>query len=205
METKAEARRRVGEAIAKLTEGERARASAAIAERVLGLEEFRSAKTVMVFLPMADEVDTWEIARRALAAGKGVCAPKVVGKTGVMEARVVEDLERDVEPGVWGIPEPVREEQVAAGEIDFVLVPGLAFDRRGGRLGRGAGYYDRFLSKEGFRGYRCAVGFACQVEEEVPMGEWDVRVECVVTEEEVIRVGLGVEGGGGGERQKAKG
>ncbi|MFH0963497.1 MAG: 5-formyltetrahydrofolate cyclo-ligase [Planctomycetota bacterium] len=188
---KEEARERARKALEKMNEAQRARASAAIAGRVTALPEFRSARTVMVFLPLAGEVDTRPIAQAAISAGKRVASPKVSRRLRTMEARVVRDLEQDVAPGHYGISEPVTTEVVEPGEIDFVLVPGLAFDRRGRRVGRGAGYYDRYLGSDDFRGHRCAVAFACQVLRRVPADKTDIPVDCIVTERDIVRVQQG--------------
>ena len=175
-------RQAVREAIAALSDPERADASRRIAERVTSLEAYRQARTVMLFLSMADEVDTRPILDDALRRGVSVAAPRVVRGTRDMVARPVRDPEQDVAPGAWGIPEPVRGTPIAPDEIEFVLVPGLAFDRFGRRLGRGAGFYDRFMSADGFSAFRCAVAFDCQIVAAVPVDSHDMPVQCIVTE-----------------------
>lgn len=92
--------------------------------------------------------------------------------------------------GAWGVAEPVRDgaQSVEASAFDGFLVPGLAFDRTGGRLGRGKGYYDRFLSKA--RGFRMGVAFGAQVSENpLPTEAHDARMDAVVTEEGIIWMG----------------
>jgi len=163
-----------------------AEASARIAERVVSLDEYRGAKAVLLFVPMPDEVDTWPILRDALARGKRTLAPRVDKGGSTMEAVEVLDLQRDIAPGAYGIGEPTGTRVAEPGEIDFILVPGLAFDRLGGRLGRGAGFYDRFLGRCRGDAFRCAVTFSCQMVASVPTEAHDLPVDCIATEEEII-------------------
>ena len=183
---KEEAREIVRRAVGALSQEERSRASHRIVEHVTSLDEYVAAKTVMLFLPMKDEVDTWSLVRDALDAGKRVAAPRVSSKDGAMHALRICDVARDVAPGAWGIPEPVGGAPIPSCEIDLILVPGVAFDRNGRRLGRGAGFYDRFLGAEGVGAFRCAVAFACQIMQTVPTDAHDLPVDCVVTEREII-------------------
>jgi 5-formyltetrahydrofolate cyclo-ligase len=92
-------------------------------------------------------------------------------------------------PGNYGIrePDPARCQEVGPAEIDATLVPGLAWDRRGTRLGRGAGYYDRMFARPDWRGFRCGIFFALQEMEEIPADPWDQPLQAVVTEREVWR------------------
>ena len=182
---KAEARREVERRIAALTAEQRADASARIRQRIAELREYFRARTVMMFAAMPDEVDTLPIIEDALAAGKTVVLPHVGRGAGKMDARVVRDVARELVPGTFGIPEP-RDCPVADPDtIEFVLVPGRAFDRQGNRLGRGGGYYDRFLAR--IDAVRCGCVFAAQVLDAVPVEPHDVPLRIIVTEDEVIR------------------
>jgi len=90
--------------------------------------------------------------------------------------------------GAYGIREPDAAcPLVSIEEIDAALVPGLAWDRRGGRMGRGAGYYDRLLGSPGWRGFVCGLFLAAQEFDRLLMEPWDVRLDAVVTEAEVLR------------------
>ncbi len=90
---------------------------------------------------------------------------------------------RELAPGKWGIPEPVMKIPVPSQKIDLVLVPGIAFDRRGNRLGRGGGYFDRFLSSIPQRIRKVALAYSFQIVERVPVTPQDVPVDEVITEE----------------------
>jgi 5-formyltetrahydrofolate cyclo-ligase len=185
MEKKA-ARRQIRQSVRRLTAAERAEKSAAIRLRLNALPELRRAQVVMGFLPMPDELDTLPILADLLAAGKRVYVPR----TFVRERRMIPVRLADLgklRRGEYGILEPETEETCAIGELDFVIVPGRAFDRKGNRLGRGAGFYDEFMAQEGFRAIRCGVAFACQVLDEIPHGDTDLPVQHLVTEEETLR------------------
>ena len=170
-----------------MTAEQRAEASERIRRRLADLPEWRNAATVLLFLSMPDEVDTLPIVRDALAAGKTVAVPKVDARRKVMDARVLRDLDGDVAPGVYGILEPVAAEVVEPGDIDLVLVPARAFDRHGNRLGRGGGYYDRYMSHPDFRALRCGIAFAAQLLDDLPHDPHDLPVHLLVTEAGILR------------------
>lgn len=102
----------------------------------------------------------------------------------------IKSLDSDVRPGPMGIREPIQGPPLPIAEIDLVLVPGLGFDEQGNRLGRGRGFYDRFLSHADFQGVTCAFALERQVVEHVPHDAHDVRVQMLVTEERVRRFDL---------------
>lgn len=121
------------------------KASRALAQQFFATDYYRDAKTLYGYLPYNQEVRTEPILLQALKDGKKVAAPKVYGDT--MRFIYLEDL-NGIEKGYAGIPEPVADEPVAADETALVLMPGLAFDKEGHRIGYGGGFYDKFLSAE---------------------------------------------------------
>jgi len=183
---KAEARTEIKRRVAALSPAERAAKNTLIREKLLAVPEFARASVVMLFASMADEADTLGIIDAALAAGKTVVLPKV-GKSGVMTVHCVRSVAADTAPGVYGILEPAGGEGVDASRIDFCLVPARAFDRSGRRLGRGAGYYDRFMSDPGFKAFRCGIAFREQIIEQVPHEPHDLPVELIVTDDGIIK------------------
>lgn len=183
---KAEAREEIRRRIARMTADEKTDASARIREHLARLPEFQQAETVLLFLSMPDEVDTLPIVADALAAGKTVAVPKVDTRRKVMDARLLRDLDRDLAPGVFGILEPVSSEIVEPGDLDFILVPARGFDRRGNRLGRGGGYYDRYMSAPAFHALRCGIAFAAQILDPLPHDAHDLPVQMLVTENGAI-------------------
>ena len=119
------------------------KASYALAQQFFATSYYREAKTLYGYLPYNQEVRTEPILLQALKDGKKVAVPKVYGDT--MRFIYLEDL-NGIEKGYAGIPEPVADEPVAADETALVLMPGLAFDKEGHRIGYGGGFYDKFLS-----------------------------------------------------------
>ena len=186
---KAQAREEIARRLSQLGPEARREASARIRQLLVELPEFQRAETVMLFVSLPDEVYTLAILVDAMGAGKTVVLPKVDKRRKVMDARVLRDVEEDLVPGVFGIPEPRESDVVAPSEIDLIVVPGRAFDRLGNRVGRGGGYYDRYMAQPDFHAIRCGIGFAAQVLDEVPHDERDLPIHLLVTEEGVLRFG----------------
>lgn len=128
-----------------MTEAEIVAASQRLAELFVASEAYRQAKTIYGYLPYNQEVRTVPILQQALADGKRVAVPKCYGDE--MRFIYLEDLSQ-VEKGYCGIPEPIADEPVADDATALVLMPGLAFDPQGHRMGYGGGFYDKFLEKE---------------------------------------------------------
>ncbi|HWQ88754.1 MAG TPA: 5-formyltetrahydrofolate cyclo-ligase [Desulfitobacteriaceae bacterium] len=180
-------RQKVLAARASLGEPARAAKSLLIQQKVQALAEYQAAGTVMLFMNFRDEAETTGLAEDVLARGKRLVLP-FCASGDIMIPALVQDLGGLV-PGKWGIREPRREGLVKAeaAEIDFVLVPGAAFDLSGNRLGYGAGYYDRFLELLSPAVPRVAIAFACQLVPEVPVEAHDKKMSCLITEDEVYR------------------
>ena len=155
-----------------------------VADRLTAWSGWEAVKTVAFYAAIRGEVDTTPLFRAAQRASKSLLFPRMC-EGDSLEFALVEDLGM-LRPGRYGVLEPDETCPVQAiAEHTLVLVPGLAFDRAGGRLGRGAGYYDRALGAEGERDHRArriGVAFARQVVEAVPMTSLDVRMDFVVTE-----------------------
>ncbi|MDX1623839.1 MAG: 5-formyltetrahydrofolate cyclo-ligase [Gemmatimonadota bacterium] len=185
-EAKAELRREVLERRRSLSPEERSRRSTAIARRLLSLSPWTEAGVVHAFVGIDGEVETLPLLREALAAGKRVVCPRVVWRERRLESLEIGTLDELVESdrGLME-PDPARARRVREDErIDLVLVPGVAFDRAGGRIGYGAGFYDRFL--ETTEAERVGLAFSLQVIDTVPTEPHDAPVDRIVTEEEAI-------------------
>ena len=170
-----------------MTSEERAVKSANILRVLNNLDELSQARTIMGFAALVDEVDLAPLWQHIIASGRVLAFPAMTGEDGRMDAKPVGDLERDLEPGRFGILQPVASVPLDPREIDFVFVPALVYDLRGHRLGRGGGYYDRFLAGRAPQAFRCGVGFECQVLPEVPIKDHDCPVQALVTEKGVRR------------------
>jgi 5-formyltetrahydrofolate cyclo-ligase len=171
------------EAMAPESAAEKGRAAC---EALLALEAFRAARAVMLYLPLPLEVDTGPVARAAWGGGKTVLVPKVDYDERHMIAVRCETLEDEMRVDRYGILQPVDGEPWPLSDIDLVVVPALAFDRRGHRLGHGAGFYDRFLAGAEPGTMVCGLAFAEQVVEELPVRAHDHRLHVLVTDREVL-------------------
>jgi 5-formyltetrahydrofolate cyclo-ligase len=163
---------------------ERRARSRAIAARLLDLPEARAASVVLAFWSFGSEVDTAPILEASHGVGRTVALPRVEGEDVVPIAYVLGDELRKTS---FGALEPAAGSPVPPAELDLVIVPGVAFDRGGGRVGYGGGFYDRLLPRLRPGVPAIAVAFSIQVVEVVPWGGTDRRVDAIITEDEVIR------------------
>ena len=186
-EAKVALRRDVLAARDALPAATRAAAAAAIVGRLAALPSFAAARCVLLTLPYRSEWDTRALVRAAVAAGKIVAVPRVDVATRMLELRAIVDPDADVERGHHGIPEPRSGcPRVEPAAIDWVLVPGVAFDAAGRRLGYGGGYYDRLLPLVPSSSPRIAGAFDLQVVPQVPAAPHDLGVDANVTERRTI-------------------
>lgn len=167
-----------------------ARASRAACASLMELKEFREARVVMLYTPIPLEVDCIELALSAWQDDKTVLLPKVDWSQRHMLALQCRSLDDEMVMGRHGIDEPAGGEPWPLEEIDFIVVPALAYDRHGNRLGRGGGFYDKFLASGGMRAVTCGLGFAQQVLDRLPTTSTDYPLDLLVTDEEVLRFDL---------------
>ncbi|MFO7871921.1 MAG: 5-formyltetrahydrofolate cyclo-ligase [Kiritimatiellia bacterium] len=161
-------------------------------DRLAGLPEFNSAETVLCYMAFGGEVCTEAIIGHCRASGKKLCVPVFAAEEErYRPARLTERT--PIIAGPFGVPEPGVRELEPFEEVDFVVVPGVAFDGLGNRLGRGGGHYDRMLGeiagkrKGRVRGcFAAGLGFEFQIEKRVPAGKRDIRLDAVVTEKRVM-------------------
>ena len=166
-----------------ITADEHRTASLRIADTICESPAFAAARCVLLTLPHKSEWDMRPVFVAALAAGKTVVLPRVNTVTRMLELHRVVDLARDVGVGYRGIPEPLAPTPlINTASIDWILVPGVAFDLIGRRLGYGGGFYDRLLSHMAQHVPRIAGAFDLQVVPEVPAAPHDLKVDRIVTE-----------------------
>ena len=180
-------RREMKAKLAAMSPAEASAKSAKACLALVALPEFRGAEVVMLYLPTPQEVDTAQVALHAWQADKTVLAPKVNWSQKHMLAVEIRSLDDGLATSRLTVREPAEGAACPPEEIDFIIVPALAYDRRGGRLGRGGGFYDRFLAQPGLRAVRCGLGFDEQVVEELPAEAHDRPVDILVTDKEVLR------------------
>lgn len=159
-----------------------------IFSELINSEAYKNASVIFVFVSFKSEVDTHEIIKQALKDSKTICVPRINAKEREMEIFKINSLE-ELKEGYYGILEPGEDcPAVNGNNIDIVLMPGAAFDRQGGRIGYGGGFYDRFLSRMNKKVDKIALAYDFQILDRVPMDEFDVRVDGIVTNEGYIGV-----------------
>ena len=180
-------RSRIRELEAQLSDKYKVNSSQAICTHLIGMPEYQAADTVFCFVGTAKEIDTRPILEDALAVGKRLCVPLCVDK-GIMELREITDLSQLIS-GSYGILEPTADAPpVSVDEVDFAILPCLTCNHAGQRLGKGGGYYDRFLSH-----YRGGTVLLCRenlIREEIPVEPHDYPVPWVLTERGLYEDGI---------------
>jgi 5-formyltetrahydrofolate cyclo-ligase len=178
--------------LAGLSSHDRHVRSLAACQQLIGTREFKNAQTIMIFMSMPSEVETSTLAVKAWQEGKNIAVPRIDWDAKRMEPVEITSLDVGMQTaGPAGAPpvrQPVTGKVVPLGVIDMVVIPGLAFDRKGYRVGRGRGFYDRFLCQQDFQGARCALCFHEQLQEAgVPCEPHDIPMDLIVTDREVVR------------------
>lgn len=184
-----ELRRQILAARDRLSAAEIEEKSAAITERLFRVEAFLACGAVMFYASFRSEVQTMEAISRCLQRGVRLALPLSLPASRELQPRVVDDPVLDLRSGYCGIaePDPDRTRVLEPAAIEAVIVPGSVFDSRGGRLGYGGGFYDRFLAREAPQALRIGLAFALQVVPgELPLAGHDQRLDYLVTEERVL-------------------
>ena len=161
-----------------------------IVERFMQLDEYAAAKTVMFYVDVRDEVRTRQALPAAIASGKRIVVPYCVD--GELELVWLENMD-ELELGMYRILEPtasmrtVERKKLQPTDLDLVMVPGVAFDRNGGRTGHGKGYYDKLLQHARLDAPLIALSFECQLFDKIPAESHDIFMDKVVTEAAVYQ------------------
>jgi 5-formyltetrahydrofolate cyclo-ligase len=177
---KADLRARIRAELKKLSPTERAANSLQLCSLLEQQSVWQNAHSILFYAPMADEPDIWKLLVDSLAAGKEVSLPRFLQEQNKYVACHIKDLSRDIAVGQFGIREPNEFcSTISLNRLDLILVPGVAFDRAGHRLGRGKGFYDQLL--EVLHGTTCGVAFDQQIVDTVPVESHDVHLSCILT------------------------
>ncbi len=187
MSVKKELRQRLRNILADIPPQELETKSLRACHRLFEQPEYVKAEVIMVFLSLPTGIDTSPLVLRAWQDRKRVLAPKVSWSQRRMMPVEIRSLTDDLTVSHMGIREPVSGIPFPISMLDLVLVPGLGFDEYGNRLGRGRGFYDRFLAHPEFKGVACAMAFEEQMTPSIPAGPLDRHVEMLVTDEKVRR------------------
>lgn len=184
---KKELRQRLRKVLAELQPQELETKSLRACHRLFEQPEYIKAEVIMVFLSLPAEVDTSALVLRAWQDRKRVLAPKVSWSQRRMMPVEIRSLTEDLAVSQMGVREPVSGLPFPVSMIDLVIIPGLGFDEYGNRLGRGRGFYDRFLAHPEFSGVACALAFEELMTASVPVGPLDRPVDMLVTDDKVRR------------------
>ena len=180
-------RKQLRDKLAAMTEQQRHQKSHDACGFLLRSPEFNNARTVMLYLSMQSEVDTSGIALRCFQEGKTVVVPKVSWDQRRMLPVEITSLTTDITITGPGVREPIAGKPIPADMIDLVIVPGLGFSNNGFRIGRGMGFYDRFLAQREFIGLSCGLAFDEQVLETLPVLDHDMPLSMLVTDRGIRR------------------
>jgi 5-formyltetrahydrofolate cyclo-ligase len=163
-------------------EEDRLRKSSLILDKLMATPEFQASKTILFYASFGGEVETFAMMKKAMALGKRVALPLILKDQRGMIPKLINNLEEDLENGPYGIRQPraMAAGDLRAGELDLAIVPGLAFDRKGNRLGRGAGYYDRFLASLPRDIPSIGLGFDFQLRDDLPVSGHDVPLSRII-------------------------
>lgn len=173
--TKQEIRREAKEAVKRLNFEQKKSKSSLIFKIIADLEVVKQAKTIALYASLSDEVISHE-AIEYLSSHYRIVLPRVAGEDMDFYPYIPNTLQR----GAFGIDEPQGEEPCTPSEIDVIIVPGVAFTKDGKRCGRGKGYYDKYLSREGFRAVKIGICYTEQLAESIPNEPHDITMDCVI-------------------------
>jgi 5-formyltetrahydrofolate cyclo-ligase len=183
-DSKAELRAKIHAVLEKISPAVRAVESIDLRERLK--MQMQSARVILFFAPLPDELDVWPLLEEFLAAGKITALPFFNVEKKIYGAKAVEKPATDIVIGKFGVREPAAGcREISFETFDLVLVPGMAFDLQGSRLGRGRGFYDRLLKNIG--GVKCGVAYDFQLLEKIPEEPHDTKVDFVFTPSRCVK------------------
>jgi 5-formyltetrahydrofolate cyclo-ligase len=159
-----------------------------IQNRLFSLPEFKESTTISIYVDFDNEVGTKDIIRDSIYMGKRVSIPYTKGKKNSLLLSEIRDIDKELETSTFGILEPKKEyfRYIPDNEIDVVIVPGIAFDEKGRRLGYGGGYYDRLLIKLNRDIVTIGLAFEFQILSEIPWWFYDIFIDKIITERRLI-------------------
>lgn len=182
--SKAELRQKIRSALGKISLAVRMTESHDLCRRLE--PQLQSAHTILFFAPLSDELDVWPLLEKLLPTKKICALPAFDAAVQFYSARRVKNLETDIFTGKFGVSEPLDScEEIPLNRFDLVLVPGVAFDLSGNRLGRGKGFYDRILATAS--GVKCGVAYDFQLVDEIPTESHDAKVNFIFTPNRCVR------------------
>ncbi|MCJ7637466.1 MAG: 5-formyltetrahydrofolate cyclo-ligase [Nitrososphaeraceae archaeon] len=171
-----------------LSETEIVSSSNIISNKVISTKEFKKAQSIGTYYPLRSEVKTFEIIKHSLATKKTIGLPRIIDSNRIAFFKIMENSFEDIKltKGKYGILENLMSDSIVE-EMDLLIIPGIAFDLQGNRIGYGKGYYDRFLSTRKVS-YIMGLAFENQIIKKIPTTENDIPVDVLVTENRIIFV-----------------
>jgi 5-formyltetrahydrofolate cyclo-ligase len=171
-----------------LSDEERSKKSQAIMDCLFDFANFLEARIVLFYVNADSEVATEAMINKTLAYEKIVALPWVDQKNGQIVPLKIDDFTQDLQPGYRGIREPIpqRCKAIPVKNIDLAIIPGIAFDERGGRIGHGTGCYDKFIPELNVTTRKVALAFECQIVPQIPMEPHDRYIDIIITEKRII-------------------
>ncbi|EEF60396.1 5-formyltetrahydrofolate cyclo-ligase [Pedosphaera parvula] len=177
---KATLRAKVRTEVKKLSQAERQSLSLQLCSLLEQQEIWKQAQSILFYAPLPDEPDIWKLVEDSIATGKTVLLPRFHPEQNQYVACHIKNIPRDLSTGQYGVREPNEFcSTISLNHLDLILVPGVAFDFAGHRLGRGKGFYDQLL--EVLHGTTCGVAFDQQILDKVPVEPHDIRLSCILT------------------------
>ncbi|MGD0388948.1 MAG: 5-formyltetrahydrofolate cyclo-ligase [Tepidisphaeraceae bacterium] len=180
-------RRQLHEKLKAMTDADRQAKSLAATAFLAASPEFAAARIVMLYLTAAQEMDTAPLALRCWQSGKTVVVPKVSWDQRRMLPVEITSLQTRMTTTGPGVREPVSGQPMPVNLLDLVIVPGLGFTADGHRIGRGMGFYDRFLAQPDFIGVSCGIGFEDQIVPQLPVLDHDMPLSMLCTDRGIRR------------------
>jgi 5-formyltetrahydrofolate cyclo-ligase len=173
-----------------MSASERHEKSGSAIQNFWSLPQMKHWSTLFIYVNFRSELETLELIQLCLSQEKRVVVPLVDASAVSMIPLQIQDPEKDLVPGYYGIPEPdpQKSRPVVAREIDAAIIPGSVFDINGGRLGYGGGYYDRFLVNDAPQAKRVGFAFEMQVVENVPVQPHDQPLDILITEKRIVNI-----------------
>ncbi|QGU95685.1 5-formyltetrahydrofolate cyclo-ligase [Clostridium bovifaecis] len=152
-----------------------------IFNKIVESEVYKAANTIFVYVSFQGEVDTHKLIKYALNDNKRICVPKIISKKDGIRAVEISSFE-ELKEEAYSILEPQSfDKQIDEKDIDLILMPGVAFDESGGRIGYGGAFYDRFLKNTSLKTLKIALAYDFQIFDKVPMEEHDIKIDGIIT------------------------
>lgn len=166
--------------------------SSSVLEKLLSSDFYKNSNTIMAYIDFRNEVKTEKIIKTAIADGKRVVVPISIVETRQLVLSEIINYDEELQAGAYGIFEPKAEyiREIDPSLVDMVLIPGVAFDERGFRVGYGAGYYDRFLEKVRSDVPKIALSFELQMVDYAFEDSHDIAVDLIITEDRIIKCNI---------------